>query len=210
MNSSLKPSLILADDHPLYLKGLEAVLQKQFKILGTATHGGDLVELLEIQKPDAIVLDLQMPVIDGVEAAKRIVIKYPQIKLIILSASYDERIANDLTRIGVKGYLTKDRPVDYLIYQIKSVLADGNAFCKPDARPLAAINTSLQAHFTSDRKLSARELEIIALIKTGLTSSEIANKLFISVNTVEVHRKHIFKKLGLRNVQGLLEYVHTH
>jgi DNA-binding NarL/FixJ family response regulator len=208
MSEIIKTSLILADDHPLYMKGLTAVLQRDFLILGAAGNGKELLDLLQTMQPNAILIDLQMPLMDGVCASKLICRHYPYIKIIILSGYYDSEIAGELKRTGVMGYLTKDINKDRLVFQIKQVLNGHLAFCDPQNNLQANPNAYIPCVWAESKKLSCRELQVVSLIKTGLTSNEIASKLFISVNTVEAHRKNIFKKLEVRNIQGLLEIAH--
>jgi DNA-binding NarL/FixJ family response regulator len=210
MNGSTKATLILADDHPLFVKGLIAVLQKEFLIVAVARDGIELLDLLKLQQSDGILLDLQMPHLDGLSAAKQIATRYPQIKLIILSGFYENEIEDELKHVGVKGYLSKDIESSFLIYQINQVLAGKTIFYAPNKDGYFTLDRAPKINLTEQFKLSPREFEVISLIKKGLTSLEIGKNLFISVNTVEVHRKHIFKKLNLRNVQGLVEFAHKY
>lgn len=206
MDSNLKATLILADAYPLVRKGLKTALENDFLILGIARNSVELLDLLKKQQPEIVLDDLQMPFMDGLMLAKKINILYPQIRTIVLSASYDFEIETKLKMAGVKGYLTKDVETDFLIVKIKQVLAGQTAFCQSNAKVHFEVNRYTDDKSISQYGLSSRELEIISLIRKGLTSEEIAKQLFISVNTVEAHRKHIFKKLNLRNVQGLVEF----
>jgi len=206
MGGLTKITLMLADDHPLFLKGLISALQKDFSVIGNANNGKELLALLKINQPQAILLDLQMSVMDGLTTAKQITVLYPKIKLIMLSAFYENAIEDRLKQAGVKGYLTKDVESAFLIAQIKKVLAGETVFCEPQKEAHFNIALATYGHIIDQYKLSPRELEIISLIRKGLTSNEIAKTLFISVNTVEVHRKHVFKKLNLKNIQGLIEF----
>ena len=106
MDGLTKATLILADDHPLFMKGLLTALQEEFLILGIAINGKELLDLLKDQQPKVVLSDLQMPYIDGLSAAKQIAIHYPHIKVIILSAFYDLEMEKKLRQVGVKGYLT--------------------------------------------------------------------------------------------------------
>jgi two-component system nitrate/nitrite response regulator NarL len=210
MDKLKKSTLILADDHPLFMKGLITALQEEFLILAVAANGKELLDILKTHQPEAILLDLQMPYMDGLCAAKQIAIHYPQIKLIILSAFYENEIEDQLKMAGVKGYLTKDIERDFLICQIKLVLADEIVFCEPKEEVHFNILFPSNNYSINQYKLSARELEIMSFIRKGLTSNEIAKTLFISINTVEAHRKHIFKKLKLKNIQGLVEFAYKY
>jgi DNA-binding NarL/FixJ family response regulator len=209
MDGLTKATLILADDHPLFMKGLLTALQDEFLILGIAINGKELLDLLKDQQPQVVLSDLQMPYLDGFSAAKQIAIHYPHIKVIILSAFYDLEMENKLRQIGVKGYLTKDVDSGFLICQIKQVLEGKIVFCEPKEYGRFCITPSSN-NFLSQYKLSSRELEIISLVRKGLTSDEIATRLFISINTVEAHRKHIYKKLNLKNIQGVVEFAYKY
>jgi DNA-binding NarL/FixJ family response regulator len=209
MDEIAKATLIIADDHPLFIKGLIAVLQREFLILGVAEDGKELIDLLKIHQPKVILLDLQMPNMDGLSAAKQINVHSPQIKIIILSAFYDKELESQLKVAGVKGYLTKDIESDFLICQINIVLKGGIVFCESQEK--CNLDIFIPTNNLARRyELSSRELEIVSLIRKGLTSNEIAKALFISVNTVEAHRKHIFKKLKLKNIQGLVKFAYEH
>jgi DNA-binding NarL/FixJ family response regulator len=209
MNNQIKPTLVIADDHPLFLKGLIAALEHNFILLGIAVNGKDLLDLLSKEHPQIVISDLQMPIMDGLTAAKQIAFLYPPIKTIVLSAFYDVEIEKQLKEAGVKGYITKDVESEFLIYQISQVILGKTAFCEPKLHLQFHIN-HFSSHSISQHRLSSRELEIISLVRKGLTSEEIGKKLFISINTVEAHRKHIFKKLNLKNIQGMLEFAHKY
>lgn len=210
MDGLTKATLILADDHPLFMKGLVAALENDFLILGIAGNGKEILDLLKKQQPQVVLSDLQMPGMDGLSAAKQICIHHPQIKTVVLSAFYDLEIEIKLKLAGVKGYLTKDVESEFLIFQIKKVISGQTAFCPPKEEARFNINHSFSDNSINQYRLSARELEIISLVRKGLTSDEIAKNLFISINTVEAHRKHIFKKLNLKNIQGMVEFAYKY
>lgn len=124
----------------------------------------------------------------------------------MLSVFYDDKIEYQLKEVGVKGYLSKDVESDFLIQQIRLVLDGHIAFFCPKRELYFNGLSGSGNFFLPPHNLSLRELEIVSLIRRGLTSNEIAEKLFISINTVEAHRKHIFKKLHLKNIQGIVEF----
>jgi len=207
-----KISLILADDHPLFLEGLISVLKREFLITGSTGNGKELQRLLESNKPDVVIICLNNAMVDGLSTCRQIAKYHPAVKSIILSFFYDEQIEQQLKTEGVKGYFTKDIQTDALIEAIKCVAGGGIAFSVPQDKLLSEARRIISNYdaFVDHYKLSPRELKIISLIRDGLTSNEISGLLFISINTVESHRKNIFKKLNLKNIQGLVEFAYKH
>lgn len=202
-------SLAIADDHPLFVEGLVSILKEDFVITGTAKDGYELLDLLKINLPDIVLIDLNMPRLDGLSACQKIAKDYPLVKSVILSFYYNIQIQQQLMQVGIRGYLTKGITGNTLIKQIKHIAAGGTIFHTPQ---IPSTHGSITFHdsFIQQYHLSPRELEIISLIRTGLTSNEISQTLFISINTVEAHRKHIFQKLQIKNLQGLVEFANHH
>jgi len=203
MPEQKKASLILADDHPLLLKGLTAALQNEFSITGVASDNNELLKLLNKNKPDLILTGLQT--VNGLNAVRHVLATYPAIKLIVLSPEHNAVLADELRRLGVKGYLKKDIEIELLLTQLRSILSGGVSFNKPKSKRADNLNHPA-GNGNPIPKLTRRELEIIVLIAAGFSSKQIAEKLYISLNTVEAHRKNIFKKLKIKNMQGIVEF----
>lgn len=197
-------SLALADDHPLVVSGLLTVLGSSFHIIGTGGNGLELLQLVHRKQPDIALIDLNMPVMDGREACKRISKTLPGIKCVVFSWNYNRAIAADLKQIGVRGYLTKDIDGSTLVNQLKRI-ALGEVIYEEEVHMTIPYRSSGTSP-ARDCNISERELEIIRLVRNGHTSREISNQLFISVSTVETHRKNIYKKLGLNCVPALIGY----
>jgi len=153
-----------------------------------------------------------MPVLDGLNTCRQIGKQFPLVKSVVVSFCYDVQIEHQLKLAGVKGYFTKDIDAEILIDGIKLIVSGGEYYQETRERRLIhsdGIFPNYEA-FIDHYKLSARELKIISLIRSGMTSNEISAELFISVNTVESHRKNIFKKLDIKNIQGLVEFAIKH
>jgi len=150
-------------------------------------------------------VDIKMPVMDGVSACRKLRVDHPRLKIIVLSMFAEISIATELKKIGVHGYLFKDTDHIEIINYIYGVSNGKKVF--PEISETSPVNFYLPLSINNARQiLSSREVEITSLIRRGLTSGKIASKLFISLNTVKQHRKHIFKKLNLTNIQELVTY----
>jgi DNA-binding NarL/FixJ family response regulator len=206
-----KINVIIADDHKLFRKGIIALLE-DFDFIGEtreASNGAELIDLLETMKvlPDVILLDLQMPVMDGVEAHKKISKLYPEIKVVILTMEDDEQYIMHLISQGVNGYLLKNADPDEMEKAILKVVENGYYFSE-------IISTLIVKGVVKKDKLQVlpnpdfneRELKILELICKEFTASEIAEKLNLSVRTVEGYRQKLIDKAGVKNVAGLVIY----
>ena len=188
----------IADDHSLVRQGLRRYLESAegIEIVGEASTGREAVALVERVKPDVAVCDIRMPDMDGIQAAKEIRDRAPDVRVVILTA-YDERhFVVEAVRAGARGYVLKSREAEHLIQAVRLV-ADGNLVIDPDL--VVAVADELSAAKQRDRSaetLTERELEILQLLAFGYTNRDIGKKLFISPDTVKTHLEHIFQKLG--------------
>ncbi len=206
--------IAIADDQQLFRKGLSSILKdfSHFELIIEAENGKDLLNRLDENIPDVILMDLKMPVLNGLETSKQVMVKYPQVKIIILSTHGDEDFIIRTMQVGVHGYLVKDTDPLELKKAIENVVTDGIYLNKHVSTIiLQQLKTkSAQGQKLNDRtlglQLTSREMEILTLICKGMTTAEIAEKLFISVNTVEGHRKNLFEKTGARNAVSLAVY----
>jgi DNA-binding NarL/FixJ family response regulator len=199
--------IIIADDHTLFIHGLQLLLkeEKGIEIIDIAGNGKELLQVLEKNKPDLVLLDLNMPVMNGLEAGRYIKMKYPGIKMIILSTYSEEHLVEKAKQTGFNGYLLKNCSREELLQAINMVINNQTSF--PYFEPNA--NTSFEEGdgFLKQFNLTKRELEILRYIKNGLTNQQIADKLFLSVYTVETHRKNIMHKLHLSNPASLIKFI---
>lgn len=203
--------LLIADDHEIFRDGFKLMLTKYpFIILnGEAENGSQLIELAKKNVPDVIITDIKMPVMDGIEATKKIIELFPSIGIIGLSMFDEDDLIIDMLEAGAKGYLLKNAGKEQIIEAIKTVYNDDPYYCKNTSRKLTQMIAS--SKFNPYKKqaivdFSDREIEIIELICKEQTNKEIADKLFLSVRTVEGHRLKILEKMSVKNTVGLVVY----
>jgi DNA-binding NarL/FixJ family response regulator len=195
--------IIICDDQDIVREGLQTILrtEKQFSITATARDGQELVELLEDKNrntPDLILLDLKMPVKNGIQATREIQKYWPQIKILVLTTYADDRWVIDALKAGASGYLLKDTPRTDLIAAIKGTIA-GDTYVDPSVagKLLPFLTGAQEQRADYHGELSDREQEILLLIAKGLSNSEIGEKLFLSAGTVRNYTSTIFSKLGV-------------
>lgn len=203
--------ILLADDHRVVRKGLCLLLESQagFKVVAEASDGREAVALAETHAPDIVVLDVAMPLLNGIEAARQISTKSPQTGIVFLSMHSDEGYVLKALKSGGKAYLLKDSAEYDLINAIKAV-HEGKAFFSP------AINKMMVEEYMRQMRerevedsydlLTPRECEILQLFAEGKSAKEVAGVLNLSLYTVETHRSNIFQKLGLHSTAELILY----
>jgi len=201
--------VLLADDHQIIVDGLKSLLQNTADILvaGEANNGREVLRLLGILKIDVILMDIDMPVMNGIDALKEIKRTLPGIKVIILSMHQEAGMIKSLMAIGADGYILKSTSQDELIGAIRKVAA-GQPYFSPEVT-LSLLNTpqnNLQSSKQQTEMLTDREEEILKLIAEGFSNKEIGTKLFISHRTVDTHRTNLMKKLNANNIAGLISY----
>jgi DNA-binding NarL/FixJ family response regulator len=211
-------NIILADDHKIIRDGIKAFLRddSEIKVVGEASNGNELLQTLNEVKPDVVLMDINMPEMDGFEATKAIKAQFPDVKVLILSMLDHEKYVQKMMDAGAMGYTLKNTGKDELLYAIKMV-AEGNKFICTDValsflnklqHNAPAIVTQPFGKKASD--LSAREIEVLKLIAEGMTNAEIADKLFTSKRTIESHRQNIIEKTQVKNTAALIKYALTH
>ena len=195
-----KIRLLVADDHPMLREGLVAVLgtQPDFEVVGEAADGVEVVRLAERLDPDVILLDLEMPESDGVEALERLREAGSRARTLVFTAyDTDERILGSL-RAGARGYLLKGASRKEIFGAIRTVQA-GGSLLEPAVADRLLERIDGEENLPSNRRLTPRELEVLALLASGLKNSEIAKQLFISERTVKFHVGSILAKLEAQN-----------
>jgi DNA-binding NarL/FixJ family response regulator len=193
--------ILLCDDQAVIRDGLEMLLnlEKDFQVVGAAQDGAEAVELAGQKSPDLILMDLKMPVMNGIEATREIRAKFPHIKIIILTTYDEDEWVFDAIRAGASGYLLKDTSRQQIVEAIRGTM-DGKSFVDPAiAGKLLNQVASKQVQPTSilAEKLTERELDVLRLIAKGINNSEIANRLHLSDGTVRNHVSAILEKLGV-------------
>jgi len=206
-----KIKVVLADDHTVVREGFRALLEqdKSFEVLGEAENGQEALVLVKKTLPDVVVLDISMPVLNGVQTTRQIQKFDPRIKVLILSMFKDEEYVREVFHSGASGYVLKQETGGELIKAIKEVRR-GNAYLSPlIAKHLVSDYREIIKGGKSAPKqsgLTPRELEVLQLIAEGNSNKKIAQKLFISIKTVETHRQKIMDVLKIHDVAGLTRY----
>lgn len=196
--------VIVADDHVIFRQGLLNLLQasKHIAVAGEAGAGPETINLVTREKPDIAILDISMPGFDGFEILERIQSMGACTKVIFLTMHNDALTAKRALQSGASGYVLKDNAFEDLLYAIKTVSA-GGTFISP------SISESILKPTNEGKEpkiLTLREREVLSLIASGLTNKQIADKLFISVKTVETHRTNIMQKLDVHTIADLVRY----
>lgn len=203
---------MLADDHTVVRQGLRALLalEEDIEIVGEAENGRQAVQLARDLNPDIIIMDIAMPVLNGLEATRQISRSAPLVKIIILSSYSEDEYIFQTTESGAAGYLVKQTATNDLLNAIHEVHA-GNAFFSPDVakRLRDQCRDVMRPSAESKRKvdyLTSREAEVLQLIAEGRANKQIAAELCISIKTVEKHRQQVMNKLGIHDVAGLTRH----
>jgi two-component system response regulator NreC len=195
-------SVVLADDHNVVRSALKVLLdaEKGLDVVGEAANAGEAIRLCLGHKPDVLVLDLNMPGESGLEAVPKILEGSPETRIVVLTMQDDPAFAREALQAGVLGYVLKEAADDELVNAIR-MAADGRTYLQPELGARLAAEPA-----GTGQPLSERELEILRMIALGHTNTEIADKLFLSVRTVESHRAHIQQKLRLAKRSELVRY----
>jgi two-component system, NarL family, response regulator NreC len=206
-----KLRILLADDHIVVRTGLRALLERQpnLEVVGESENGRETVELVASLGPDVVVMDVAMPVLNGIEATKTIVTQRPATAVVILSMHADESYVMRALKAGARGYLLKDSAAADLISAIQAVSQNKSFFSPKVSRILAEDYVRVlkqKGAVDSYDLLTSREREILQLLAEGKANKEVATALNISPYTVETHRRHILEKLNLHNPAELILY----
>lgn len=192
--------IAVADDHPLFRQGVVHTLQAQedFEVVGEASSGEEAVALVEEHLPDLILLDLAMPAMGGIEATKRIAVRFPSTAVLILTVSEDPDDLLSALKEGAQGYVVKGVPGPGLIHAVRSVLA-GAVYVTPTLATSILQELSKPPPFDPLEALTPREHEILGLLASGLTNREIGEQLYLSEKTVKHYMTGVLRKLHARS-----------
>ncbi|NCA84959.1 MAG: response regulator transcription factor [Clostridia bacterium] len=207
-----KIKLLIVDDHQIVRDGIVALLQsdEHFQIAGVAFNGKMALEMAGKLHPDIVIMDVSMPVMDGIASTRFIRQQYPEIKVLALTMTNELEHIKNMIDAGAGGYLLKNSGKDELIMAINEVLA-GREYFSGEVKD-AIVREMMKKKSTNDRlagepiPLTHREKDVLQLIVKEFTNHEIAEKLFISVRTVDAHRRNLLEKTGARNTAGLVKY----
>jgi DNA-binding NarL/FixJ family response regulator len=191
-------TVVLGDDHTLVRQGLRRYMESEdgVEILGEAGTGAEMLQLVGTTQPDIAVLDIRMPEMDGIEAARSIKEQHPGTEVVMLTAYDDRHFVVEAVRAGARGYVLKSRDAEHLVQAIRLVAA-GHTVIDPELVVALAeeLNTAKERDHAAET-LTQRELEVLQLLAFGYTNRDIGKRLFISPDTVKTHLEHIYQKLG--------------
>ncbi len=211
METREKITLIIADDHTLVRQTWSFILNSdsRFKVIGECANGQEVIEMAKNMRPNVVIMDINLGVIDGIEATKQVRKFSPGSKVLAVSMHTQPAYVRKMIRSGASGYVTKNSTREEMTAAIEEVRAGRRYICNEIKNILYDQMMNPGVAEAGINSLSAREIEIIEKIRTGQSSKEIASELSLSVKTVEVHRYNILKKLKLRNSAALINFINN-
>ena len=205
----MRTRLLLADDHALIRQGIKELLQKQgFEVVCEASNGQEALRLAEKVQPDVAIVDIGMPVLNGVDTAREMRKASPKTAVILLTQHAESQYVAEALRAGVKGYVLKSQAADDLVHAIHEV-CKRSVYLSPKISP-AILDAYRSKSGASEDPLSGRERQVLQLVGEGKSTKDVALQLGISVKTAESHRARLMKKLGIHETAGLVRYAVRH
>ena len=201
-----KITVLLVDDHTVVREGLRALLEAEqdLEVIGEAADGKQALTLAKESPPDVIVMDVAMPLLNGLETTRQIVKNYPDTAILVLSSYTDQECVSQLLKAGAAGYLAKQTAANELPKAIREVRRGNQFFSPAIARQLQQ-----QGERGANIELTLREAEVLQLVAEGLSNKQSANELGISIKTIEKHRQQVMNKLNIHETAGLTRYALT-
>jgi len=206
-SSDKKNHILIVDDHALFRQGLRRILESEGRlvVVGEASDGTEALQMARVLRPDIILMDISMPHFNGMEATRKIKRLLPSTKIILLTMHEDPFIQEEGMRMGASGYVLK-KAVDRELFEAIERVSSGQTYSPSPNKD----EEKSPLPVSSYESLSFREKEILRMLAGGMTNRDIAKHLFISVNTVETHRKNVMKKLNLHNLSEIIRYALVH
>lgn len=201
--------IVIVDDHDLILNGIKTVIDDipDISVIGEANNGKQLLMLLERVIPDVIIMDIDMPVMDGIETSKIVKNKYPEIHIIALTIHDELGVINKIKEADFDGYLLKNIDKEEISRAIK-IVNSGKKYYSANLFDSIISQTNKKKKKTIHNNLTDRDIEVLKLIANGFSNKEIGQKLYISHRTVDTHRTNIMKKLSINNIAGLIKFAY--
>lgn len=201
----------MADDHQLVLDGLKSLIHEvpDFELVSDVTNGRDLCLVADNFKLDVVLVDIDMPIMNGMQATEIIKKKHPEVKVLVLTMHNEKGIIQKVLEVGADGYLLKNTNQHELIEAIRKVVRGEKYFSPEVTMSLASMTDGSKIklqNFEIDTSLTEREIEILKMIAQGYSNKEIGDKLFISHRTVDTHRTNLMRKLDAKNIAALIRY----
>lgn len=209
MNSGnlVKPKIIIVDDHLIFRQGLTSIITSEniATVIGEASNGIELMELISKQKPDIILMDIDMPHMNGLDATEKAIKLIPDLKIIVFSMFSDEEYYHKMVERGVKGFILKTSGINELENAIREVMKGESYFSNELLRKIiSGFNHKSNSEAVKKEVLSEREIEVLQQICLGLSTDEIGEKLFISPKTVKTHKSNLLAKTITKNTPALI------
>jgi DNA-binding NarL/FixJ family response regulator len=204
--------VLLVEDHTVVREGLRALLsaENDLEVVGEVRNGREAVKLIEKLLPDVVIMDIAMPMLNGVEATRQILKLFPATRVLILSAHSEDEYVEQVLAAGAAGYLLKQTAAGILVKAIREAHRGGTFFSPSISKRLSEIHEKSIGRGNRPRKgatrLTSREVEVLQLIAEGMGNKQTAAQLGISIKTVEKHRQHLMSKLGIHDTAGLTRY----
>ncbi len=206
-----KPRVLLADDHTFVLEGFKKLLEEQCELVGSVEDGRALLKAAVELQPSLIVLDISMPLLNGIEAAKKLKKQLPGVKLIFVTMHADTAYVNEAFKAGASGYLLKRSAATELMQAVQSVMSDNFYVTPLIAKDVVTFFlTPGHASLPTIDDLTMRQREILQLVAEGLSAKEIADQLHVSHRTVEFHKAKVMEQLNLHTTAELVKYAIAH
>lgn len=203
--------VFLVDDHLLFRKGLKMLLDDSdnIEVVGEASNGKEFLSIVDCCKPEIVLMDINMPEMNGFEATQRALTKMPNLSIIALSMHGEEEYYDQMVQAGVKGFLLKNEDIDEVLKAIKTVSKGGTYFSQQLLIGILS-GKNKKVESPNDLGITDRELEVLKLICEGYSNADIAGKLFISQRTADRHRSNLLEKTGSRNSVALVMFAVKH
>jgi len=196
---------LIADDHEMFRQGVRVLLEEEgFQFVAEASDGRQAVELCQQHHPEVAILDVAMPVLNGIYAAREIIKSNPRTKVVLLTQHTEDQMVLESLRAGVTGYVLKTRATSELVQALRAVCRGEMYLTQSISR--AVVQAFLMKDKLPERPLSDRERQVLQLVAEGRTTKEVASLLGISVNTAESHRTNLMEKLDIHDTAGLVRY----
>jgi DNA-binding NarL/FixJ family response regulator len=211
----MKPQVIVADDHRLVAEGVVKILEKEYTVVATPTDGRGFIDAIEKFRPALALVDISLPLLNGLDACRHVKKSCPDVKIIILTMHSEESFVNEAFCVGVEGYVLKTSLADELLFAAKEVLNGGTYISPAVAQGLVtrAVESSPGLHGrpkpTPTVTLSLRQREVLQLVAEGKSNKEIASAINVTVKTIEFHKARISKELGVRTTAELTKQAIT-
>jgi DNA-binding NarL/FixJ family response regulator len=204
-----RPRVLLADDHILFLQGISKLLEAEIEVVGTVQDGRALLAAVEQHKPDVVLLDIAMPLLNGLDAARQLKKAYPSVRIVFLTMHMNAAYVTEAFRAGAVGYLLKGCEASEVLTAIREVLK-GRSYVTPlvtkETLDSLLHSAGKNAGSLPSTRLTARQREVLQLLAEGRTTKEVAQLLDISVRTVEFHKSRLMEELGLHSRAALVKY----